>query len=237
MTPVSVFYTPHADDEVLGMGGAIAEAKLAGHRVVLVLVTDNRPSVRATDMFTDRLRCHWHEKRKHDLGHLDLPAARLLEFAEAATALGADDVSALGIEEALGRTDYPRFVEVIERSLRRYAVQYPDASHHVTSGETDWHQGSGKGNLSHVALATAAARAELARVTYHRVYTYSFPAVQRIAPRVRHLSAEAMAIKVRAMEAYKLFAPEQGRIAYGYHSVRELFDGAASDLREFEEAA
>ncbi len=237
MNDVEIFYTPHADDEVLGMGGAIAEAKLAGHRVVLVLVTDNRPSVRATDLFTDRLRCHWHEKRKHDLAHIDLPAARLLEFADAATALGADDLGQLGIAEQIGHTDYPRFVDIIAQSLRRYATQYPGALHHVTSGLVDWHRDSGKGNLSHAALADAAMLASLDRVRSHRVYSYSFPPVQRVAPYVRHLSDEAMAIKRASLEAYKVFDPAAGRIAYGYHSVRELFDGAATDPREFEEAA
>jgi hypothetical protein len=39
------------------------------------------------------------------------------------------------------------------------------------------------------------------------------------------------------MDAYQVFDPDAGRIAYGYHSVRELFDGAAEDPREFMEAA
>ncbi len=237
MTPVSIFYTPHADDEVLGMGGAIAEAKALGHRVVLVLVTDNRPSPRAVDMFTDRLRCHWHEKRKHDFRHIDLAAARLLEFTEAATILGAHEIAALGIPEQLGRDDYPRFVAAIGLAIERYAVMYPTATHHVVSA-TDYHSESGRGNVSHSALAEAA-RLRLApgTVLYHCVYVYSRPAVQRIAAVIRPLAPEWMTRKRAAMDAYLRFEPDEGRIAYGYHSVPELFDGAASDAREFLEVA
>lgn len=239
MTPVDVFYTPHADDEALGMGGAIAEAALAGHRVVLVLVTDNLPSTRAVDLFTDRLRCHWHLGQKHELSHIDLAAARILEFTESAAILGANEIAALGIPEQMGTDDYPRFVEAIGISLHRYAVMYPGATHHVVSGGADYHQESSRGNRSHQALfdAAAARRHELGTVICHRVYVYSMPAVQRFAPVVRQLSAPVMAIKRRALEAYRVFDPEAGRIAYGYHSVPELFEGAASDPREFQEAA
>jgi len=239
MTPVSVFYTPHSDDEVLGMGGAIAEAKAAGHRVVLVLVTDNLPSPRAIDLFTDRKRCHWHDRAKHALAHIDLAAARLLEFTECAASLGANEIGALGIPERLGVEDYPRFVHAIGLSIGRYAATYPGATHHVVSGIEDFDAATNAGNRSHAALAAAAQAHEMANgllVVRHRVYIYSLAATQRVAPVTRHLAPEIMAAKFRAMEAYKVWAPETERIAYGYHSVRALFDAAASDAREFEEA-
>lgn len=235
--PVAIFYTPHADDEVLGMGGAIAEAKAAGARIVLVLVTDNLPSERARDLFNDRLRCHWHNKNKHALGDMDLAAARMLEFLDAASRLGADEVAALGIPEQLGVEDYLHYVQTIGASLRRYAVQYPEAEHHVVSGASDPNAETGRSNLSHRALNDAALSVYLPRLVRHRVYVYSLPLFQRLAPVIRHLSPAIMAAKRYALEAYTFYDPANGRLAYGYHSVRGLFDAAAADAREFEEAA
>lgn len=232
--PVHVFYTPHADDETIGMAGAIAKAKLDGARVVLVLVTDNLPSPRAVDLFSDRKRCHWHQKAKHDLGHINLVQARLLEFRHAASLLGADEVATLGIPEQMGVDDYPRFVEAISVTVQRYETQYPGAIHHVTSA-FDAHLDFGS-HKSHRALAEAVTAAGVRSVS-HRVYIYSVPAVQRIAPVILHLPANVMRAKVAAMAAYKLWKPAEQRIAYGYHSASELFDGAASDPREFLDAA
>lgn len=237
MKPVEIFYSPHADDEALGMAGAILEAVAKGAHVVLVLVTDSKASPRGVDLFTDRLRCHWHGRAKHALAHIDLAQARMLEFVASATALGAHEVAALGIPEQLGKDDPPRFEQAIAQAIRRYALTYPDAVHHVCAGVSDYTMETGRGNLSHLALAIAA-QGVLGvgpQLRFHRVYVYSLPPVQRLAPTVRHLSPEIMAAKRTALEGYKHFAPEEGRVAYGYHSVPELFDGAMSDAREFEE--
>ncbi len=211
----------------------------AGAHVVLVLVTDSKASPRGVDLFTDRLRCHWHGKAKHALAHIDLAQARVLEFMESATALGANEVAALGIPEQLSKDDPPRFQQAITAALMRYAMTYPGATHHVVAGVSDYTLETGRGNLSHLALALAAQAVfgNGPHLRFHRVYVYSLPLVQRFAPRIRHLSPEIMAGKLRALEAYRRFEPEQERIAYGYHSVPELFDGAANDAREFEDLA
>lgn len=44
MGPPAIFYTPHQDDESLGMAGAIVEHIEAGRPVFLVLLTDGKPS-------------------------------------------------------------------------------------------------------------------------------------------------------------------------------------------------
>ncbi len=158
---------------------------------------------------------------------------------DAARSLGAHEVASLGIPEALGVEDYPRFVETIATSIRRYAIQYPGAVHHVVSGRSDYHAESGNGNLSHRGLADAApiALSNLTPIRFHRVYIYSLPAVQRFAPVIRHLSPEIMQRKIQAMDAYRIYSPSDGRVAYGFHSVPDLFQGAAGDAREFEDLA
>jgi LmbE family N-acetylglucosaminyl deacetylase len=235
---VEIFYSPHADDESIAMAGAIARAKAAGCHVVLVLVTDTLASPRGTALFRDELRCPWHGG-KHDLQEVELRGARLMEFFDASIRLGVDEVSSLGIPEHFAEQDFSRFVDALGFTLQRYATQYPDAIHHVVAGDRDVHAETGQGNAAHRGLAAAATRiAELrSRLHFHRVYTYSHPIGARGADQVITLTADEMSRKIRALRAYALWEPVLGRIAFGYHSVPELIDAAASDPREFVDLA
>lgn len=236
---VEIFYSPHADDEAIGMAGAIAHAREAGRRIVLVLITDNRPSARAVQLYSDQLRCRWHGFTKHALAHVDLGAARLLEFYDAAARLGADEIGSLGIPEQLALDDYSRYVDAVGFALQRYATMYPDAGHHVVAGARDVHAETGQGNPAHVGLAAAAVRiAEVRRrLQFHRIYEYSRPIAERRADLVLPLSDYEVAVKRLALDAYRLWDPAGGRVAFGYHSVPELIDAAAADPCEYVDLA
>lgn len=232
---VDVFYAPHADDEAIGMAGAICHAKDAGHRVVLVLITDNRPSRRALDLFSARLRCRWHGMATHALEHVDLGLARLLEFYEAAAVLGVDEIASLGIPEDFAHHHHTRFVDAVGFAMQRYATMYPDATHHVAAGVADWHNESGIGNLAHSGCEAAAREipAVRRRLQLHRIYAYSHPREHRTGDLVACLAEPVMARKRAALDAYRRWDPAAGRVAFGYHSVPELIDAAAADPREF----
>lgn len=235
---VDVFYAPHADDEAIAMAGAMCQAKAAGRRVVLAMVTDSSPSRRARDLFAERIRCQWHDGMKHALAHVDLRLARLAEFVASGTQLGADEIALLEIPEQLAHDDYPRFVDAIGFTMQRYATMYPDATHHVVSG-TEVHAETGEGNVAHRGLAEAARRipAICSRLQFHRVYVYSHPIAERTADRIVTLSPAAMELKRLALHAYRVWAPALGRFAFGYHSAAELIDAAAEDPREFVDLA
>lgn len=235
---VDVFYAPHADDEAIAMAGAMCHAKAEGRRVVLVMVTDSSPSQRAKDLFAERLRCLWHAGEKHALAHVDLRLARLSEFIDAGTRLGADEIALLEIPESLAHEDYPRFVDAIGFSLQRYETMYPGATHHVVSG-TEVHAETDAGNIAHRGLAEAARRipALCGRLHFHRVYVYSHPREARTAQQIVTLSPAAMDRKRQALQAYRVWAPDLGRFAFGYHSAAELIDAAGEDPREFVDLA
>lgn len=226
----SLFYVPHADDEALGMAGAIAAAKRRGDHVRLMLLSDNRPSARQRELFTGRKRCPLH-RAAHDVG-VDLATARMVELQASAAALGVDALEAIAIPEYM---DHGSFVERVAELLLRDAARFPGAAHHLVSGARD-SASTGRVSPSHDACAHAAAIAApaLATVTLHRIHVYALPLERRTADRVVALDDELMAVKCAALAAYQQWDPP-ARIGYGWHSVPELFEAAAADPHEYED--
>jgi LmbE family N-acetylglucosaminyl deacetylase len=60
MKSPAIFYSPHQDDEALGMAGAIREHKEAGRPVYLVLLTNGINSG-MLDIMNGGTYCSWHE--------------------------------------------------------------------------------------------------------------------------------------------------------------------------------
>lgn len=217
-----VFWSPHSDDETIAMGGSIARAILAGHRVTVALVTDNRPSERGISVFPDVTR--------------DLTYARRDEWFDALHALRVVDFVAFGIPEQLmcidRRAAEAVLVEQMEHMHRRFEGAH--VTHHAVMGDHDPHADAGQTSLAHRVCERAArtfARLHTeATVLLHAVYIYSHPIERRTAPIIETLTDAEMAAKRRAIDAYK---PSATSIGYGYRSVPELFDAAESDPHEY----
>lgn len=215
-----VFYSPHTDDEVIGMAGAILAAVDNGDRAVLVLVTDNLPSAHCKDVFVDY--------------EGDLSVARVAEFDEAAHRMGVADVRRLHLTEDRIFNHRRDSIKHLARVMAELHAQCGgDAAHHTTMGDNDPHVQTGRSNRAHGVCEEAGRlfqRETGARVLLHKVYVYSQPDAFRAAQCVTVLDGATMTRKRHALDAYKA---NGARIGYGYRSVPELFDGAASDAREF----
>lgn len=227
----AIYYSPHPDDEAIGMAGSIARAKLAGRRVVMVLLTDSLPSERAQRLFSGQLRCPVHHER-HDLP-VDLAAARALEFRAVCRELEADEVGVMGIPETIA---YEELVARIRAVVGMYSAAYPLAEHHFVAGARDV-ASNGVTHPTHRACCEVGQYHAPAGCTivFHRAYVYGHPMEKRTADLVRILEHPVMLKKRAALEAYKAWRPDQGLVAFGYHSVPELFDAAAQDPHEYED--
>lgn len=213
-----VFYTPHTDDETLGMAGSILRARAAGHLVLVVLVTDNTPSVRGVRLFPDH----------------DTARERRKEWTRAMGTLDVSDLTCWELSEDEMRAEPRRMQDRIQHKMWEIDQQYLVARHHTVWGKDDIHTGVTHPTQSHVLCADALAELQRStpriHATLHGVYLYSEPYFKRRAPIIKHLSPQHMAMKMLALDCFK---PSETSIGYGYASVPELFDAASTDLREF----
>lgn len=228
MATTHVFYSPHSDDEAIGMAGSIIRAKSEGCRVILVLVTDNRASERAAGRFP--LSCD------------DLAQARLVEFRRSAAVLEVDEVRYLGIAERLIADDRQHAVAALLGAVSAIDHEFGGEGvfvvHHTVMGTGDVHRELGRSTQAHRLCEEVAAlfarRNPFADVFLHAVYVYSFPPEQRAlvshGMKVLELTPTELAKKRQVLDAYKAHGD---CIGYGYDSVPDLIDAAASDPHEY----
>jgi LmbE family N-acetylglucosaminyl deacetylase len=213
-----VFYAPHTDDETLGMVGAIIRAREIGRKVLVVLVTDNEPSTRGKRLF----------------GEDEAFAARRVEWTKAMAVLGVDEITTWELSEERMRSNPVGTEEDILRMIHELNESRVVVHHHTTWGKDDIHASVIEPTLAHVLCANALMIFQkvhpLVRCSLHAVYIYSHAPINRIAPYVQNLSPDQMRLKIQALNCYK---QSHDTVGYGYASVPELFDGAATDPREF----
>lgn len=223
-----VFYSPHSDDEAIGMAGSILRAKAEGHRVQLILVTDNLASARAMQRF--------------ELSPEDLAAARLREFEKSAEILGVDSIDHFRIRETLIASDRTFALATLLGAMSAKEQECLEASgdciHHTVMGAGDIHRELGRSTQAHRLCEDAATvfaqRNPLTDVFLHAVYLYSFPLEERAfratAFSILELTPRELERKRRALDCYKAGGE---CIGYGYDSVPDLIDAAAADPREY----
>lgn len=211
-----VFYTPHTDDETIGMAGAIARARALEHDVLVVLVTDNLPSPRGRALFpyrTERLR--------------------LQEWRRAMCVLNVTATEHWNIPEAEMTLTPFQVQGEIERRITDVHERLAPLHHHTVWGLHDV-SFNGQGSLAHGLCANALVRFALSHpgtsVTLNAVYLYAAERAERRAPMIRYLSEEEHKQKRAALDCYR---PIGKSLGYGYRSVPELIDAAAEDPREY----
>jgi hypothetical protein len=233
-----IFYAAHQDDEAIGMAGAIREYKEAGRPVYLVLLT-NGANPLLLNILNGSTECAWHQTH-HDfrLTMEQMCWARKMEFVASAGRLGADGIFIVnegqGLEPSM---DYRQLVKCVKQTIKRFERKFPGATHHLMSGSLDLlPAGSASAtNLCHQACWDAAMklRRKISEFRFYRVYIYWKDPADRRSQYQRDLKSEWQVAKRAALDEYKLFCPEAGRYAVGYHSVPQLLDAAASDSKEY----
>ncbi|MGW1951173.1 PIG-L deacetylase family protein [Streptomyces sp. NPDC001920] len=239
--PPAIFYSPHQDDEAIGMAGSILEHKAAGRPVYLVLVSLGENDGLAHHMNSGecylRTRCaapgHRHNLNWPTDGTSKVVPARTAEFMASAKALGVDKVINFKVpDSAHDKATYPRFVDAVAAKVTSLARQYPGASHKFTAG---WLEITG----THKALSDVAYRlmndGRISDVRFNHIYAYQNPIETRArgAAYVLNIPSAHMRLKRNAIYAYNTWDPSRNLYALGYHSVPDMMESAHADPREF----
>lgn len=257
-----VFYVAHSDDFTIGMTGAAAEMKAAGHKVFLVVMT--KPNNAAL------LNCYtggscWGESFHSAgtfVGHSLSPATGAITNDDVIRSLDREAVAAAyksGVDRVFFANFGRGFDEVPAHNPATYTA-FKDSlkptftmmnsrllaagfipSHKVVSGcDPD---GGGQTNSAHRAVAQAAEELRAAGLIFndlkaYRIYKwwgFSGPvSIQTswFAPAWSANRAARFAEHGRGYGALSYF-PELGMFAAGYHSVPDLMDAAAADPYEY----
>lgn len=245
--PPAIFYSPHQDDEAIGMAGTILEHKAAGRPVYLVLVT--RGENDGLRQIMDEGACTTLGSRCSAPGHShalgwaaggdEVVLGRTAEFYASAKAIGVDKVINFALPDnaygdgdgAAGTPVYDRFVRDIAARVGQLADRYPGASHKFAAGWLD-------GNPTHKACSDAAysLRDRLPDLRFNYIYSYQqHPVDDRVqgADLVLDIPDADMARKRAAILAYNTWDPARDLYTLGYHSVPEWLEQASADPREF----
>jgi LmbE family N-acetylglucosaminyl deacetylase len=238
MKSPAIFYSPHADDEALGMAGAIREHKEAGRPVYLVLLTNGINSL-MLNILNGNEFCHWHKVYHHfDLTMEQMMWGRKVEFVASARCLGVDKVFIVddgqGLDDCEPYEDYDRFVGKVVDIICRFEERFPGSSHKLVSGYYDVFP-DGSTNPTHQACWDAAKRLckKITDFRFYRIYVYWKPVEDRTSQFQLNLKPEWQFAKKAALKQYRLFNPLAGRYAIGYHSVADLIEEAYTSDKEY----
>lgn len=213
-----VFFSPHPDDETIGMGGAIAEHVAAGRSVIVELLTRGEATP-ARDVLNDGASDDWHTGlHNYSLSTEELGDARVQEFLEAASALG---VHGVHISD-FGDADLTA-AEVTTRIAYWTGRGDEGLSLAGTVGEQDLGN-TGSPHADHIAVWQALSGVGHPDVRGYLVFHHSSGAGSYTDAVT--LETAACTAKQSAINAYKRWAPSNGRYAVAYHTTDDAFDGA-----------
>jgi hypothetical protein len=249
---VAIFYSPHQDDEALAMAGAILDHRRQGAKVVLVLLSNGRPSPTMVGAVRSKYGASWWTEQ--------IMGARRAEFIASTYQLGVDEVfyGAPGrlVDDQPNNPASPRQwlylskVATVKAIIQYFNTQYstqvlnpfhlgkPD--HRIISGLFE--QNNGIKHDLHVASVRAAKELVDTRgfdpdqFLCYRVYEHVKP---NPADRgtgcfeVVELSDADNAVKQTALDQYTFANPAFGRIGFGQISVGNLISSVRNDPREF----
>ncbi|MFJ6623411.1 PIG-L deacetylase family protein [Kitasatospora sp. NPDC091335] len=246
----AIFYSPHQDDEVLGLAGSILEHKAAGRPVYLVLVTQGENDglariMNEKDAEGKKMECELRKKNlcaAHGPHGLNWPTdgvsmvvpSRTAEFMASAAVLGVDKVINLKVPDSpYGGVDaFAQFTKTVKSKIASIAAQYPGASHKFTAG---WLEVTDTHKAITDAAVQLAREGKLSDVRFNFVYAYDQPLASRAngAAYVLNIPSAHMDTKRDAIYCYNTWNPSRNLYALGYHSVPAKMESAHSDPHEY----
>ncbi|KKI93276.1 hypothetical protein WQ54_05450 [Bacillus sp. SA1-12] len=206
----AVFYSPHADDEVLSLGPSILHHRVRGDEIVVVLLSEGKASG-AYDKVNQKLT----DKGLPTISLDEFATARIKEFKKSVQALGAEDEDVYVYQLPDGDIQKDAVKEIMEEMEERY----PQATHHALS-YTDPH---------HDHAASGYALKELIEEDQEISGTFYLPVQEH-----QNLKYEGI-YKVpgkydedfaESLNAYSIWDPENGFYAIGLTSVKPYFNTA-----------
>ncbi|MEV7598348.1 PIG-L family deacetylase [Kitasatospora sp. NPDC089797] len=259
----AIFYSPHQDDEVLGLAGSILEHKAAGRPVYLVLVTRGENNQLAgimnewaweEDKDTGKMKKVDYPCRLRPSGRCaahgphgvnwptDPPSAtdsvivpsRTAEFMAAADVLGVDKVINLKVPDSAWNGDTD-----FKNFTKTVKSKIASIADQYPGASHKFTAGWLEVSATHKAISDAAVQlakeGKLTDVRFNFVYAYDYPLASRRngAAYVLNIPSDDMDTKRNAIACYNSWQPSKKLYALGYHSVPEKLESAAADPHEY----
>ena len=224
---VTFYFAPHQDDELTNLGAGIVRQLSAGDDVYVVLCTDGGASS-VKRMLIDGGGCRWHGGCHHyPLDAAAFTAARDREYRESCRRMGvpADRVLISPLRSPDGGLSVEQAAKIILDALNRFC---PDGRVATILPVYRCHQ-----NPDHTAIGEAAlqlhrqGRIPAPALFFEQLLCGKTPegtGLERLDP-----TPEERARLLDAAAAYRIWSPETGFYAVGYHSVADEFDAFCSD--------
>lgn len=227
----AIFYTPHQDDETIGMGAAISEHSREGRPVYVVLLTNG-------------MNYHmlaWIRKKYNQAANMqDVIDARNREFIAACIELGAHRIYIANRgkgynDETIGQcasANWNQTKKSFKRTMYYFEKKFPGASHKTISGNCDSYNKQGKKIPSHQAAASALHdlynMGLISDARLYRVYCFYYiePSPDKSCNYFSPVSELDKKIKQQAINQYRYKNPDEKRYGLGYWSVHSLFNNA-----------
>ncbi|MCM3598585.1 PIG-L family deacetylase [Metabacillus idriensis] len=210
----AVYYSPHADDEALSMGGSMLASLEKGDQVAVVLLSKGKASG-ARDLVNSRLE----KEAKPVLSVEEFGEARVKEFKKSAEALGVDPENIFIYDLPDG--DIQK--EAVSKIMEKMNKQFPNASHHAMSYKDPHrdHAASGMALKDLVEKGVISAGYFYLPIQEHQTIDFkdAFAVPDDLAENYR-----------KSLDSYKIWDPDNGFYAIGYMSVDSYFHSAEAIL-------
>lgn len=208
-----IYYVPHQDDEIVSFGVSIIHQIMLGNHVHLVFYTDGSASS-TIHHFNGNKVCPWHRiNHDHAFDEQRFVAARNREMAWSSRCLGVDPANMHWRQHI---KDGQFTVEQGISLIAEFEAKYPDA-HHMSFTYKDPHP-------DHANMGTALETMyKQEKVSFARFYikTLQLDALDGVEEPCKE---QYLPFLHAAQQAYKIYNPDAGMFAVGYHSVKETFD-------------
>lgn len=220
-----VFFSAHPDDEVIGMAGAIRQARSEGRPVFIELMTHGEASA-VLPILRDAHSDPWHPgKHLYPMSVQDFGDARVREFLDAMSRL---DVTGVHVSSFPNMKLTPS--EVSARIAYWLSLDIPGLALRGTAGAQDPGYPNGRPHPDHAAVWEALVASGYGDVLGYCIY-------QGISGKCRY--DEAVDVqrwcedKRDALAAYETWDPPVGRYAIAFHSTHALLQNVGNACVEY----
>lgn len=220
MKDITLFFSPHQDDELLSMGIGIIESLKEDETHVILCTDGSKSSVRK--VLNDKKPCKFSIGiHKYDLNEEQFVMARDKEFLQSCKLLGVKDEN---IHISKMRTvDGGLTIKESKQIIKYYLNRYKNAKVRTITPFGCAKQHDDHKNLGMAALELYNEGQIKDLEFYIEPYLYKeFLEINEISVQTKSTNNEKMILK--AIKSYKTWKPKHRKYAIGYHSTRRFFN-------------
>lgn len=202
-----IFYSPHADDEVLSMGASIIQAVEKDKNVIVILLSKGL-ATQAFYKVNNKLK----QEGKTALVLDEFGDARVNEFKASVKAMGIEDDNIL----VYNLPDGHFTIDIVKPILLKMEEKYPGAEHHVMTFKDPHPDHKATGDALRSLIEEQKINNGYFHIPIQEFDSISFTGKDE-------LKKHQISVYKRALDIYGQWSPEEGKYAIGQTSVPDYF--------------